>query len=92
MSEKITMPLNLLPAEGDKYPEKPGDALLVKYPDHLGLVWCCPKCGEATATSNGHKHVYDPATQSLTPSIVHSAALGGCGWHGFLTNGIFTEC
>lgn len=85
-----TIKLNLI-KEDSKYPEKAGDAIVVKYPDHLGLVWCCPKCGQATATANGHKHVFDPKTNSLSPSIVHAKELGGCGYHGFLINGIFTD-
>jgi hypothetical protein len=85
--------LNLIPPDADPwYPTKPGDASIVDYGTHLGLVWCCPQCGEATSTANGSKHVFDPKTNSLTPSIVHSKKLGGCGYHGFLTNGIFKEC
>jgi hypothetical protein len=83
--------LNLLIGDNE-WPEKPGDAIMVTYPTHLGLVWCCPKCGQNTATANGHKHVFNPKTNSLTPSIVHNKDLGGCGYHGFLINGIFKEC
>lgn len=67
----------------------PGDAMSLDCSDHLGLVWCCPECGALTSTANGHKHVFDPKTHSLQPSIVHNIKLGGCGWHGWLRNGIF---
>ena len=86
-----SLKLNLVGGEGQiQYPEKAGDAILVDYQDHIGLIWCCPQCGQATATARGSKHIYNPETKSLTPSIVHSIKLGGCGYHGFLTNGKFT--
>lgn len=31
-------------------------------------------------------------TLSLSPSIHRTPALGGCGWHGFVTNGEVTSC
>lgn len=26
------------------------------------------------------------------PSILHDPAKGGCGWHGYLRNGVFEPC
>jgi len=52
------------------------------------LIIVCPACGQKTSG----RHLYNPETVSLTPSIVHDKKLGGCGYHGYLTNGIFTEC
>jgi len=33
-----------------------------------------------------------PSTVTLSPSIFHTAERGGCGWHGYLTNGVFAPC
>lgn len=56
------------------------------------LIIVCPNCGQK---SSG-RHRYNPDTVSLTPSIVHNVkndeGVEQCGYHGFLTNGIFTEC
>jgi hypothetical protein len=88
--DKINIPLNLI----DHCDEliKPGDAS--EYDDHgvIKLCWCCPKCGMATTTANGHTHIWNRETKSLKPSIIHAKELGGCGWHGFLTNGMFKGC
>lgn len=48
-----------------------------------GLILCCPNCGKAS----GGSHVYNKETKTLSPSIVHD----GCGWHGHLTNGKFSN-
>jgi hypothetical protein len=93
MSEKINMKLNLVGGEGEiQYPEQPGDAIVVMYKDHIGLVWCCPRCGQATASARNAKHIYNPETRSLSPSIVHDKKLGGCGYHAILSDGVFKEC
>lgn len=34
----------------------------------------------------------DFATLTLTPSVFRNPAKGGCGWHGFITNGAVTPC
>lgn len=34
----------------------------------------------------------DFETMTLTPSIFSDPAKGGCGWHGFITNGDVTGC
>ena len=93
MSKRIDIKLNLVGGEGQiQYPEQPGDAIIVMYKDHIGLVWCCPRCGKATSTANGCKHVFNIETNTLRPSIVHDKKLGGCGYHAILSNGIFKEC
>jgi hypothetical protein len=69
--------------KGDIYPYSGKNGLL-----QLAIV--CPGCGKVSASAGKHK--YDPLTLSYHPSIVHSKKLGGCGWHGWLKNGEFTEC
>lgn len=66
------------------------------------LAIACPGCGRRsmlplvagrncrwTITAGD---VRDPASLTLTPSIFHRTEDGGCGWHGYLTNGVFTPC
>lgn len=67
-----------------------GDAMIyIGKEEKFQLSIICPGCGKQSASAGGH--VYDPITQSYSPSIVHNKDLGGCGWHGWLKNGIFTE-
>lgn len=54
------------------------------------LIIICPGCGKESASRG--RHVYDPATVSYHPSIVHNKQYGGCGWHGWLKNGVFKSC
>ena len=54
----------------------------------LGII--CPGCREESGSAGNH--VYNPKTETYHPSIVHDKELGGCGWHGWLKNGFFTEC
>jgi hypothetical protein len=66
-----------------------GDALVYTNPNGLKqLMMICPGCGRASASAGSH--VYNEQTRSYYPSIVHNVALGGCGWHGWLINGIFS--
>jgi hypothetical protein len=69
----------------------PGDILPVTgrggFPQ---LIIICPGCGQKSASAGNHK--YDKETISYHPSIVHDTSLGGCGWHGWLTNGEFKQC
>ncbi len=89
MAEKINIKLNLVD-DIDEVINK-GDALVVTAIEgHKTLVWICPNCGERTSSARGHVHVFDDKTNSLSPSIVHAKKLGGCGWHGWLKNGIFS--
>jgi len=56
----------------------------------LGLIVCCPRCGK----SSTGKHVYDPKTKSLHPSIVCNSINDNgvkCNYHGWLKNGIFSN-
>lgn len=64
---------------------------------HQGYLFACPGCGEQlslpvrggsgwTVTAGTVEH---PETLSLTPSLHHVAAARGCGWHGYLTGGVF---
>ena len=86
---KMEIPLNLV--EDDELLLNKGDALVViGREDKLQLIIVCPGCGKTSASAGGH--VYNPKTKSYHPSIVHNKDLGGCGWHGWLTNGIFKEC
>ena len=54
------------------------------------LVICCPKCG--SISSSAGNHVYNEATRTYHPSIVHDVDLGGCGYHGWLRKGEFIAC
>lgn len=56
-----------------------------------GIIMVCPGCGKVSAPRSNSQHIYDPATRSVAPSIVHNQELGGCGWHGYLTNGQFNQ-
>lgn len=77
--------------EDDELLTEPGRAVMFTYPDQsLGLILCCPQCGKASSSSTGG-HKYNPETQTVTPSIIHDKKLGGCGWHGFLRNGKFSN-
>lgn len=68
-----------------------GDALVVIGRNkQKQLIIVCPKCGKKSGSSGNH--VYNEETKTYHPSIVHNMKLGGCGWHGWLRNGIFTEC
>jgi hypothetical protein len=48
----------------------------------VSVIICCPQCGVATGSKQGHFHTYDPVTNSITPSVNHS-----CGFHKTLKNG-----
>ncbi len=76
-------------------------ARLVEYHDDLlfpgdyhlvmdGAIMCCPGCGQRSGPRG--KWTYDAATRSLSPSVKHDVELGGCGWHGHLTNGQWIGC
>lgn len=62
---------------------RPGDYYLL--PD--GLLMCCPGCAQRSGPRG--KWTYDASTKTAMPSIHHDPAFGGCGWHGYLTNGVF---
>lgn len=64
---------------------RPGDYYLL--PD--GLLLCCPGCAQRSGPRG--KWTYDPVTRSALPSIYHDPKYDGCGWHGYLTQGIFSS-
>jgi len=70
--------------------KNPGDASEYTKDNRIYIVWVCPKCGDQTASKTGHN--WNRKTETLSPSIVHNVKLGGCGYHGWLKNGVFTEC
>jgi len=82
------MKLNLV--TGNEQLLNRGDARVVTKNGLTQLVIACPRCGVVSASRG--KHVYNKKTQTYKPSIVHDIKFGGCGWHGWLTNGEFTEC
>lgn len=65
------------------------------------LVLACPGCGYTSGITIGHPKPakspswdvvdgkYDPATLTLQPSI---NCVNCCGWHGWLTAGVFNSC
>lgn len=61
-----------------------------------GLHFICPKCGHMGGmnfdTGDGHGWKWDGNLEkpTCTPSILHSSK--DCGWHVYLTNGVFVEC
>jgi len=82
------MPLNLVDDIDDV--KKKGDACMVTGRNKQAqLIICCPGCGNNSASRGNH--IFDPSTNSYHPSIVHNKKFGGCGWHGWLRNGIFTS-
>jgi hypothetical protein len=81
-----------------KFDAEPGDCLL----EGERLMFACPGCGLWGGVNVGHPkpaqgpswdvvkgNPADPAKLSLTPSI---HCVGCCGWHGFLTEGVFRSC
>lgn len=66
------------------------------------LAIACPGCGRRSLLPlvSGYNcrwtvvsgDVRDPASLTLSPSIFHRAEDGGCGWHGYLKNGVFESC
>lgn len=68
------------------------------------LVLACPGCGRFSGMTCGHPKppnddgatwditggsLDDVTTLTLSPSI---NCVGCCGWHGYLTNGVFAPC
>lgn len=90
--------------DGCEYPEYGEPGLACRYPampNHL--LHTCPGCGRFGAIRAEHPKPAGPesswdivtgtlddvTTLTLAPSI---HCKGCCGWHGFLTNGVFTSC
>lgn len=76
----------------DEYPDElvKGEAIIVKNGDTFQLIICCPQCGQSSASAGNH--VYDIASQTYHPSVIHNKDLGGCGAHYFIRNGEFIFC
>ena len=60
-----------------------------------GLAIRCPGCGSESYLPTGDSRGWnlvseDPLT--ITPSVFHTKEKGGCGWHGFLTDGEWRSC
>ncbi len=51
----------------------------------IGIIFRCPGCSKLISINEGWK--LDLSTMTVTPSILHDKKKGGCGWHGYLTNG-----
>lgn len=82
---------------GDGYPgsAEPGAFEFVGYST---LVLACPGCGHVSAMRVGNpKPLLSPSWElggtptapTLRPSI---NCVGCCGWHGYLTDGVFRSC
>jgi hypothetical protein len=64
----------------------------------------CPGCGRASAMHVRAPGVPHPADMdswlikfdnnaiTLEPSISHATENGGCGWHGWLREGVYNKC
>jgi len=68
-------------------------------PDSLAsLLYHCPGCGKLVSCSIKPRQENGPSWEfsgtkeqpTLKPSIIHDKTKGGCGWHGWLTNGVFS--
>lgn len=72
-----------------------------------GAVWgygfACPGCGGTSFLALSGENpeprwtvtegdVARPDAVTLSPSILHDRARGGCGWHGHLVRGRFVPC
>lgn len=80
--------------------EEPG--VCQPFPEDKRLGFCCPGCGKWGAVRVGSPKpvaspswnivsgtLEEPESLTLTPSI---HCIGCCGWHGYLTSGIFVPC
>lgn len=68
-----------------------------------GYAFACPGCGRSGYLALSDLNpgprwsvtagdVARPDTVSLSPSILDPAERGGCGWHGYLVNGVLSPC
>ena len=82
---------------------QPGDVEVRGLTGAYGYAYACAGCGSRSWLAIGADNPSPrwivtsgdfarPETVSLSPSILHSPQLGGCGWHGYLTKGVFTPC
>ena len=68
-------------------------------PTGSGFYYTCPGCRDRSYLNINPEHgepcwTATGANKFLTlhPSILSTPRLGGCGWHGWLRNGILTPC
>jgi len=60
----------------------------------ISYALACPGCGQLGGPNKGANwtveagSIEDPLTLTLRPSIAKSC----CGWHGYLTDGVFNSC
>lgn len=52
----------------------------------IGLHFRCPGCNSIIGVMEPTWEI-DRASMTAKPSILHDRGKGGCGWHGYLTNG-----
>jgi len=86
----------------EQFPESgevPPGGIYAKMEGFIGIA--CPGCGQCSAMRVGNPKPaenpswkttgskYDLTSFSLSPSI---HCTGCCGWHGYLTNGVFESC
>lgn len=60
-----------------------------------GIHFRCPGCGAIIAIEGADispKWNINFETLTATPSIKHSRNGRGCGWHGYMTDGVLTPC
>lgn len=100
------VPARLAPAEVFDTGFAPGDVRLVTDTPGgpvTGYIFGCPGCGTRSILHIGtgpaghtwHVTAGDaahPEGVTLRASILHDPQHGGCGWHGYLTNGVLRPC
>lgn len=84
------------------YPEYGEPGASCRHTEDGHFIFACPGCGRFGGIRTGSPKpsespswgitegsVDDPTSLSLTPSI---NCVGCCGWHGYLTKGIYKSC
>jgi hypothetical protein len=74
---------------------QPGDIELRKYPDGkvAGYAYRCLGCGkEDWLPVDDGTHGWTLSGQTDTPTLRPSILHLPCGWHGYLTDGVFSLC
>ncbi len=78
----------------DRWYAPPGSMVPCNNGHGMGHLIACPGCGKISSPKDGAMwqvaggSLDDVTTLSLSPSILN----GCCGWHGYLTNGVFHSC
>lgn len=84
-------------ADGTPAKERHGVGVMLDCPDgcdqRLYVPFANPLDGGASLEPRGWQRAGDTfETLTLRPSVLRSNERGGCGWHGFITNGEVTTC